>query len=108
MLTACWCWHRRIGHAGGGDRCRAGQHPEMTGVSGPGLMMCLLAVPDLAFYAVGVETFTFLFTDIEGSTALLRRVGDGAYAQVLAAHHALIRSSLAGHGGTAVACARAG
>jgi class 3 adenylate cyclase len=28
-----------------------------------------------AFYAVGVETLTFLFTDIEGSTALLRRLG---------------------------------
>jgi predicted ATPase/class 3 adenylate cyclase len=49
-----------------------------------------------------VETLTFLFTDIEGSTALLRRVGEGAYAQVLAGHHALIRSSLAVHGGTEV------
>ncbi|HYB14296.1 MAG TPA: adenylate/guanylate cyclase domain-containing protein, partial [Streptosporangiaceae bacterium] len=46
-----------------------------------------------------METLTFLFTDIEGSTALLRRVGDGAYAQVLAGHHAVIRSGLAGHGG---------
>ena len=49
-----------------------------------------------------METLTFLFTDIEGSTALLRRVGDGAYAQVLAGHHALIRSSLAAHGGMEV------
>jgi hypothetical protein len=51
------------------------------GVSGSGLMMYLLAVapPDPAFYAVSVETLTFLFTDIEGSTALLRRlVLDGA------------------------------
>jgi predicted ATPase/class 3 adenylate cyclase len=47
-----------------------------------------------------VETFTFLFTDIEGSTALLRRLGEGAYTQVLASHHALIRSALAAHGGT--------
>jgi class 3 adenylate cyclase len=30
-----------------------------------------------------VETLTFLFTDIEGSTALLRRVGQDAYALVL-------------------------
>ena len=52
-----------------------------------------------AFYAVGVETLTFLFTDIEGSTALLQRVGDGVYAQVLAGHHALIRSALAAQGG---------
>jgi predicted ATPase/class 3 adenylate cyclase len=43
-----------------------------------------------------------LFTDIEGSTALLRRVGDGVYAQVLAGHHALIRSALAAHDGSEV------
>jgi predicted ATPase/class 3 adenylate cyclase len=48
------------------------------------------------------ETLTFLFTDIEGSTALLRRVGDGDYAQVLAGHHAVIRWGLAGHGGREV------
>jgi hypothetical protein len=31
-----------------------------------------------------VETLTFLFTGIEGSTALLRRLGEDGYAQVLA------------------------
>jgi class 3 adenylate cyclase/tetratricopeptide (TPR) repeat protein len=56
----------------------------------------------LAFYAVRVETFTFLFTDIEGSTALLGRVGQGVYARVLADHHAIIRSGLAAHGGREV------
>jgi class 3 adenylate cyclase len=49
-----------------------------------------------------VETFTFLFTDIEGSTALLRRLGEGLYAQLLADHHALIRSGLAAHDGKEV------
>jgi class 3 adenylate cyclase/tetratricopeptide (TPR) repeat protein len=49
---------------------------------------------------VGVATLTFLFTDIEGSTALLRRVGEGTYARLLADHHALIRSVLAAHDGT--------
>ena len=49
-----------------------------------------------------METLTFLFTDIEGSTALLRRVGDGVYARVLAGHHALIRSALAAHEGSEV------
>ena len=49
-----------------------------------------------------METLTFLFTDIEGSTALLRRLGGGVYAQVLAGHHALIRSALAMHGGTEI------
>ena len=46
-----------------------------------------------------METLTFLFTDIEGSTALLGRLGDDVYAQVLAGHHALIRSALAAHDG---------
>ncbi len=55
--------------------------------------------PGSVFYAGGVETLTFLFTDIEGSTALLGRLGEDAYAQVLAGHHALIRSALAAHGG---------
>src|ERR1700679_4083769 len=45
---------------------------------------------------------TFLFTDIEGSTAALRRLGDGLYAQVLADHHALVRAGLAAHDGEEV------
>jgi predicted ATPase/class 3 adenylate cyclase len=49
-----------------------------------------------------VETFTFLFTDIEGSTALLRRLRESLYAQVLADHHSLIRSGLTAHGGREV------
>jgi predicted ATPase/class 3 adenylate cyclase len=67
-------------------------------------MGCPLAVPPpgLAFYAVIVETLTFLFTDIEGSTALLGRLGDDVYARVLAGHHTLIRSALAAHDGREV------
>jgi predicted ATPase/class 3 adenylate cyclase len=49
-----------------------------------------------------VETFTFLFTDIEGSTALVRRLGEGLYAQLLADHNSLIRSGLAAHDGKEV------
>jgi predicted ATPase/class 3 adenylate cyclase len=45
------------------------------------------------------ETLTFLFTDIEGSTALLQRLGDDAYGKVLRDHHRLIRAGLAAHGG---------
>jgi predicted ATPase/class 3 adenylate cyclase len=45
---------------------------------------------------------TFLFTDIEGSTALLGRLGEDLYAQVLAGHHALIRPALAAHDGREV------
>jgi predicted ATPase/class 3 adenylate cyclase len=56
----------------------------------------------LASYAVSVETFAFLFTDIEGSTALVGRLGEGLYAQVLANHQSLIRSGLAAHDGRVV------
>ena len=49
-----------------------------------------------------METFTFLFTDIEGSTALVRRLGEGLYAQLLADHHSLIRSGLVAHDGSEV------
>jgi class 3 adenylate cyclase len=53
-------------------------------------------------YALVTETLTFLFTDIEGSTALLRRLGGDAYAEVLADHRALIRAGLATHDGTEI------
>jgi predicted ATPase/class 3 adenylate cyclase len=43
-------------------------------------------------------TVTFLFTDIEGSTKLLQRVGD-AWDAVLAEHHRLLRSTLLTDGG---------
>jgi class 3 adenylate cyclase len=62
----------------------------------------MVRLPGRAFYALPVETLTFLFTDIEGSTQMLRRLGQAAYAQVLAGHHALIRSVLAAHGGREV------
>jgi YVTN family beta-propeller protein len=43
-------------------------------------------------------TVTFLFTDIEGSTALLKRLGEG-YASVLDDHRRLVRAAFAAHGG---------
>ena len=43
-------------------------------------------------------TATFLFTDIEGSTRLLQRLGE-AYQQLLSAHHALMRTALRAGGG---------
>ena len=36
---------------------------------------------------LSTETLTFFFTDIEGSTALLKRLGEDVYAEVLAEHH---------------------
>ncbi|MGH2789476.1 MAG: adenylate/guanylate cyclase domain-containing protein, partial [Actinomycetota bacterium] len=44
---------------------------------------------------------TFLFTDIEGSTKLLHRLGD-EYAEVLAAHHRLLRAAFTNHDGCEV------
>ena len=43
-------------------------------------------------------TVTFLFTDIEGSTVLLKQLGAG-YRDVLAAHQRLLREAFAAHGG---------
>jgi predicted ATPase/class 3 adenylate cyclase len=46
-------------------------------------------------------TVTFLFTDIEGSTALLQRLGDD-YATVLTDHHRLLRHAFGERGGVEV------
>ena len=46
-------------------------------------------------------TVTFLFTDIEGSTRLLQRLGD-AYAGALGDHQALLRAAFTAHGGVEV------
>ena len=50
---------------------------------------------------MATQTLTFLFTDIERSTALLQRLGE-TYADVLTTHHRLIRAGLAAHGGSEV------
>lgn len=44
-------------------------------------------------------TVALLFTDIEGSTRLLDQLGDTAYARLLAAHHAVLRSAFTAWGG---------
>ncbi len=46
-------------------------------------------------------TVTFLFTDVEGSTHLLQRLGAN-YARALGMHQALLRASWAAHGGVEV------
>jgi hypothetical protein len=46
-------------------------------------------------------TITFVFTDIEGSTRLLRELSS-RYAAVLERHHALIRAAVNHHGGTEI------
>jgi predicted ATPase len=47
-------------------------------------------------------TVTFLFTDIEGSTRLLDRLGSRAYARSLAQHRRVMRKAFAVHGGVEV------
>lgn len=46
-------------------------------------------------------TVTFLFSDIQGSTLLLQKLGDG-YARVLGEHQKLLREAFARHAGTVV------
>ena len=44
-------------------------------------------------------TVTFVFSDIEGSTTLLKRLGDAGYGQLLAIHRRLVREIFAAHDG---------
>ena len=44
--------------------------------------------------AVDAAVLTFVFTDIEGSTKLLRRAGQGIYGQLLADHHHILREAI--------------
>ena len=44
-------------------------------------------------------TVTFLFSDIEGSTSLLKQLGDATYAELLATHRRLMRETFDGFGG---------
>jgi class 3 adenylate cyclase len=44
-------------------------------------------------------TVTFLFSDIERSTDLVRRVGDDVFAAIRADHHRLLRDTFQAHGG---------
>ena len=63
----------------------------------PQLASTLMRSPGL----VATQTLTLLFTDIEGSTAMVRRLG-AAWPGVLADHHRLIRAArdaAVAHGG---------
>lgn len=47
-------------------------------------------------------TVTFMFTDVEGSTTILRELGDARFADLLGTHSRIIRGEIAEHGGTEV------
>jgi len=46
-------------------------------------------------------TVTFVFTDLEGSTALVKQLGDG-YGDVLSQHRRIVRETFGGSGGTEI------
>ena len=50
------------------------------------------------------RTVTLLFSDIEGSTRLVRRLGERGYADALAEHRGVLRKALGVHGGIEVDC----
>src|SRR5688500_82929 len=45
---------------------------------------------------------TMVFTDIEGSTRLLQRLGFDTYSRLLAEHHRLMRTAIEAYGGQEV------
>ena len=46
-------------------------------------------------------TVTFVFSDIEGSTGLLKRLGE-SYGEVIAEHRRIVRETFGAHGGTEI------
>jgi predicted ATPase/class 3 adenylate cyclase len=52
--------------------------------------------------ALPAGTVTFLFTDVEGSTRLLRELGAEEYARALGEHRRVLRAAFASHGGVEV------
>ena len=86
-------WHGRL--VGGAKDAR-----PRIGTTVPGGTATTFSASALDFsYDSTIDTLSFLFTDIEASTELLRLVGDDLYAELLARHHGVIRDALARHGG---------
>jgi predicted ATPase/DNA-binding SARP family transcriptional activator len=61
-----------------------------------------LAVPARSTADLPTGTVTFLFTDAEGSTELLARLGTGEYSEALAEHRRLLRAAFSAAGGREV------
>ena len=55
--------------------------------------------PDPRSHAAPEGTVTILFTDLEGSTAMIERLGDHRAQVLLRTHNALVREQVAAHGG---------
>ncbi|MGD9934936.1 MAG: protein kinase, partial [Dehalococcoidia bacterium] len=83
---------------------------EIQGLSGSDPFTSIVAVstavgrerPDVSLHAATDGTVTLMFSDIEGSTALNERLGDGRWMEVLRAHNDLVDREVAAHGGRTV------
>jgi class 3 adenylate cyclase len=51
--------------------------------------------------ALPAGTVTFVFSDVEGSTDLLKRLGD-EYAELISAHRSIVRETFGAHGGVEI------
>src|SRR5262245_23719914 len=61
-----------------------------------------MSVSDPAAGPLPGGPITFLFSDIEGSTALLRELGREGYGALLSEHNALLRQAFAENGGVEI------
>src|SRR5262249_31614076 len=61
-----------------------------------------LAAPAQRASALPSGTVTFLFTDVEGSTSLLKELGRDAYESALAEQAGIVLAAVAAHGGRLV------
>ncbi len=64
-------------------------------------MAVLLGSLDPSMVSLPTGTVTFLFTDIEGSTRLLQRMGD-AYSEMLDTHSSILKKAIESHSGIVV------
>src|SRR5690348_284080 len=63
------------------------------------VVLRMLAADDSSVASQPSGTVTLVFTDIEGSTVLLDRLGAERYRAALAEHHRIVRDAFGGHGG---------
>ena len=55
--------------------------------------------PDLRSHAAPDGTVTIVFSDIDGSTAMIERLGDQRWLELLHSHNAIVREQVVSHGG---------
>lgn len=84
-----------------GDPTSAPDDPRTTSID---LVAAAAAAdpPDFGSLAADAGTLTIVFSDIEGSTQSAIELGDARWVAVLETHNAVIRGSVARHGGTEI------